>query len=137
MEVKPESDGCKPLDANKPDHIPADAAISSDANSENVCQEEKNINQNLKRPLDEATDDLIAEQIKKQKGGKKKKFVMLMGYCGQGYLGMQYNHGFKTIEGDLFDVFMKLGIMDEESYKIPQVIHFQRAARTDKGVSFI
>lgn len=120
----------------KSDQIAADAAISN-ANSENVCQEEKNTNQNLKRPLDKASDDLITEQIKKQKGGKKKKFIMLMGYCGQGYLGMQYNHGFKTIEGDLFEAFMKLGIMDEESYKIPQVIHFQRAARTDKGVSFI
>ena len=25
--------------------------------------------------------------------------------------------------------------MDEESYKLPQAIQFQRAARTDKGVS--
>lgn len=27
--------------------------------------------------------------------------------------------------------------MDEESYKLPQSIQFQRAARTDKGVSVV
>ena len=62
---------------------------------------------------------------------------MLLSYCGQGYYGMQINHGFKTIEGELFDAFLKLGIMDEEAHKTPNLIQFQRAARTDKGVSAI
>lgn len=35
----------------------------------------------------------------------------------------------------IFLAFLKVGIMDEESYKLPQSIQFQRAARTDKGVS--
>jgi len=88
----------------------------------------------LKRPLEDEDTTSQPENLKKPRM-KKKKVVMLMSYCGQGYYGMQINHGFKTIEGDLFLAFQKLGIMDEESFKYPQIIGFQRAARTDKGVS--
>lgn len=76
----------------------------------------------------------VEEMVKRPRSQKKKKFAILMSYCGQSYLGMQFNHGFKTVEGELFQAFSKLEIMDEESLKFPQTIHFQRAARTDKGV---
>ena len=76
----------------------------------------------------------VAVLVKRPRSQKKKKFAILMSYCGQSYLGMQFNHGFKTVEGELFQAFSKLEIMDEESLKFPQTIHFQRAARTDKGV---
>ena len=95
----------------------------------NVLLDEKTTN---KRALEK--EDGVHIEPKKPRI-KKKKVAVLMSYCGQGYLGMQINHGFKTIEEDLFQAFLKLGIMDEESYKFPQSIHFQRAARTDKGVS--
>ena len=88
----------------------------------------------LKRPLEDGDEANRPENPKKPRM-KKKKVSMLMSYCGQGYFGMQINHGFKTIEGDLFLAFQKLGIMDEESFKYAQMIGFQRAARTDKGVS--
>ena len=88
----------------------------------------------LKRQLEITENDATADEPKKIRI-KKKKVAMLLSYCGAGYLGMQINHGFKTIEEDLFQAFIKLGIMDEESYKFPQTIQFQRAARTDKGVS--
>lgn len=88
----------------------------------------------LKRPLEPLPTDEASGEPKKLRI-KKKKVAMLMSYCGQGYLGMQINHGFKTIEEDLFQAFIKAGIMNEESYKFPQTIQFQRAARTDKGVS--
>jgi len=88
----------------------------------------------LKRPLEDGDAANRSENPKKPRM-KKKKVSMLMSYCGQGYFGMQINHGFKTIEGDLFLAFQKLGIMDEESFKYAQMIGFQRAARTDKGVS--
>lgn len=87
----------------------------------------------LKRTL-EANNDADGGEVKKPRIPKKKKVAMLLSYCGQGYLGMQNNQPFKTIEGDLFEAFKKVGIMDEESYKVPQTIQFQRAARTDKGV---
>ena len=96
---------------------------------------EKEVEHSLKRTLDAAGEtDVDGNEAKKPKLPKKKKVAMLMSYCGQGYLGMQKNHGFKTIEGDLLEAFQKLGIVDEESFKAPQMIHFQRAARTDKGV---
>lgn len=103
--------------------------IPSDSSSPSV-REDCDRNQNLKRSVE---DDGSLPTSKKPKI-KKKKVAMLMSYCGQGYLGMQKNHGFRTIEGDLFEAFQKLDIMDEDSYKVPQSIHFQRAARTDKGV---
>lgn len=74
------------------------------------------------------------EEAKRPCSKKKKKFAILLSYAGQGYLGMQFNRGFKTIEGELFQAFLKLGIMDNDSFNTPQSIHFQRAARTDKGV---
>ena len=89
----------------------------------------------LKRSCENDVESSTVETQPKKPRLKKKKYVMLMSYCGQGYYGMQINHGFKTIEGDLFQAFEKLGIMDEESVKSPQLINFQRAARTDKGVS--
>lgn len=91
--------------------------------------------QSSKRPLDNSEEG-NCESVKRVCSSKKKKVAMLLSYCGDGYLGMQVNHGFKTIEGELFQAFLKVGIMDEESYKFPQTIHFQRAARTDKGVGF-
>ncbi|XP_046648723.1 tRNA pseudouridine synthase A-like isoform X2 [Daphnia pulicaria] len=94
-----------------------------------------------KRSFDK-TDDVkngktLEETNKKPRFQKKKKFAILLSYSGQNYLGMQFNHGFKTVEGELFQAFMKLEIMDDESFKSPQTVHFQRAARTDKGVSAV
>jgi hypothetical protein len=91
-----------------------------------------------KRSLDAIGDvnEKAAEEEtnKRPRSQKKKKFAILMSYSGQNYLGMQFNHGFKTVEGELFQAFLKLEIMDDESFKFPQTVHFQRAARTDKGV---
>lgn len=60
-----------------------------------------------------------------------------MGYCGQGYLGMQRNTGFKTIEEDLLTAMFKANLINEESFNQIQTLQFQRAARTDKGVSAV
>ena len=66
---------------------------------------------------------------------KKRKIVLMMSYCGQGYFGMQKNAGMRTIEGDLLDALLKNNYIDEEGYQRPQAMSFQRAARTDKNVS--
>ena len=106
--------------------------MDEEKNKEDVVKE---INPQ-KRSLEMMGDIETEDTSKKLRFQKKKKVAMLLSFCGQGYFGMQINHGFKTIEGELFQAFLKLGIMDEESFKFPQSIHFQRAARTDKGVSF-
>ncbi|XP_057368768.1 pseudouridylate synthase 1 homolog isoform X2 [Daphnia carinata] len=112
---------------SKMEEVPNQNCIQKDAKS-------------IKRPFEishEAESAPVEETVKRARSQKKKKFAILLSYCGQGYLGMQFNQGFKTIEGELFQAFLKLGIMDDDSLNTPQSIHFQRAARTDKGVSAI
>lgn len=66
---------------------------------------------------------------------KRKKSVILMGYSGVSYFGMQRNPGQKTIEEDLFVAMFKNKWITEEGFNQAQYAYFQRAARTDKGVS--
>lgn len=66
---------------------------------------------------------------------KRKKSVVLLGYSGVNYFGMQRNPGMKTIEEDLLTAMLKHDWITEEVFNQPQLIQFQRAARTDKGVS--
>lgn len=48
---------------------------------------------------------------------------------------MQRNPDVNTIEDELLKAMLKNKIITEEAFNQPQTIHFQRAARTDKGVS--
>lgn len=45
------------------------------------------------------------------------------------------NPGYRTIEDDLLTAMLHADLMTEEGCTCPQMFHFQRAARTDKGVS--
>lgn len=58
----------------------------------------------------------------------------MIGYSGTGYHGMQLNHNTKTIEGDLFQAFVKAGAVSKANADDPKKISFVRCARTDKGV---
>lgn len=64
---------------------------------------------------------------------KRRKFVLLMGYSGVGYLGMQRNPGKKTIEEELFQALHKSDLINSTDFGQVQNVSFQRAARTDKG----
>ncbi|CAA22472.1 tRNA/U2 snRNA pseudouridine synthase Lsp1 [Schizosaccharomyces pombe] len=64
----------------------------------------------------------------------KRKVACLVGYCGSGYHGMQLNPPSKTIEGDLFDAFVKAGAVSSYNADDPKKVALARAARTDKGV---
>lgn len=66
---------------------------------------------------------------------KKRKYCMLMGFAGANFVGMQRNPGVKTIEEELLKALLKNKLINDEGFNQPQMIHFQRAARTDKGVS--
>lgn len=92
----------------------------------------------LKRELNdtEINEDVTAEkQACKEERIKKRKIAMLLSYCGQGYLGLQRNQGTKTIEEELLVALRNCRLINEDAYTRPQAIQFQRAARTDKGVS--
>ena len=83
---------------------------------------------------------------------KRRKYVLLMGYSGSNYYGMQRyidvfyyyicvglfhhrNPQLKTIEEELFKALLGAKLITEEAFSQVQTIQFQRAARTDKGVS--
>ncbi|XP_069958192.1 pseudouridylate synthase 1 homolog isoform X1 [Cherax quadricarinatus] len=66
---------------------------------------------------------------------KRRKYALLLSYSGKGYLGMQRNPGYRTIEDDLLTAMLRADLITDEGCTCPQIFHFQRAARTDKGVS--
>lgn len=66
---------------------------------------------------------------------KRRKYCVLMGYSGVDYFGMQRNPEMKTIEEDLLKAMRNVKWITEEGYQQAQTTQFQRAARTDKGVS--
>lgn len=66
---------------------------------------------------------------------KRRKYCVLMGYSGVNYFGMQRNPEMKTIEEDLLKSMLNVKWITEEGYQQAQTTQFQRAARTDKGVS--
>ncbi|KAK8769956.1 hypothetical protein V5799_013579 [Amblyomma americanum] len=68
---------------------------------------------------------------------KAKKMALCMCYSGKDYLGMQRNPGTKTIEEDLLTALYKGELIQREHIDTPQIVKFQRAARTDKGVSAV
>ncbi|KAL9933856.1 hypothetical protein V8E36_007514 [Tilletia maclaganii] len=64
----------------------------------------------------------------------KRKVAVFFGYCGIGYNGLQINPGVKTIEGDIFDAFCKVGAVSKDNAVNPAKVALQRSARTDRGV---
>ncbi|KAG8926627.1 tRNA pseudouridine synthase 1 [Tulasnella sp. 417] len=65
----------------------------------------------------------------------KRKVAMLLSFCGTGCSGMQFQHtGERTIEGLLFEAFVKAGAISKDNSDHPAKVDLQRAARTDAGV---
>lgn len=66
---------------------------------------------------------------------KRRKCCVLLGYSGVNYNGMQRNPDVATIEEELLKTMLKHRWVNEMGFQLPQQAFFQRAARTDKGVS--
>ncbi|TFK51809.1 pseudouridine synthase [Heliocybe sulcata] len=66
----------------------------------------------------------------------KRQCALLIGFCGSGYNGMQFQPGEKvvTIEGMLFDALVKAGAVSQDNADDPVKVNLGRAARTDAGV---
>ncbi|XP_078049746.1 pseudouridine synthase 1 isoform X2 [Augochlora pura] len=78
-------------------------------------------------------EEEAAEKIKQ----KTSNFVIMMGYLGRDYYGMQRNRGLKTIEEDLMLALLKSNLINQTQYDDIRELRFQRAARTDKSVSAV
>lgn len=77
----------------------------------------------------------ITENVKEKL--KRRNFVLMLGYLGKDYFGMQRNPGKKTIEEDLLSALLKSDFITKEQFEDIRQIKFQRAARTDRGVSAV
>lgn len=86
-----------------------------------------------KAPKVEPTEDVV----QRKNNAKRKNFVIMLGYLGRNYSGMQINRGTKTIEESLLSALLKANFITEEQFEDVRIIKFQRAARTDKGVSAV
>ncbi len=95
----------------------------------------KEFAKNRKRQF--STDRSVVERDGVERGVErvpKRKVALLMGYCGTGYKGMQFNPGAKTIEADLWQALVQTECVSTLNADDPRKVSFMRAARTDKGV---
>lgn len=74
------------------------------------------------------------EEIEAEQRRPKHKVAVMIGYSGTGYKGMQISGSEKTIEGDLFQAFVKAGAISKANAEDPKKSSLVRCARTDKGV---
>ncbi|XP_017890874.1 tRNA pseudouridine synthase A [Ceratina calcarata] len=108
---------------------------------DSVSQDENIIEQTNKRQIgDEEINGVPAKTAKiegNEKKFKRKNSVIMLSYVGRDYLGMQINRGTKTIEECLLSALLKADFITKEQFEDVREIKFQRAARTDKGVSAV
>ena len=142
VEIKPDEN--KPLKR----HEESNDAMSSkkeklDSNHGNTANDQVN-----DQAVDEDTAEGVfgtyplAEEVESKKPDswvKKFKHAVLLSYSGSGYYGLQRitgSNALPSIEEDFLKGLLQSNVIDEEEYKNPgRLLHFQRAARTDKGVS--
>ncbi|XP_018351149.1 PREDICTED: tRNA pseudouridine synthase A, mitochondrial isoform X2 [Trachymyrmex septentrionalis] len=104
---------------------------SIDNGSENEAKVQKTEEETVQVTTVQATEMETVQRI------KRKNHAMLLSYIGKDYYGMQRNPGIKTIEEDLITALLKADLITKEQFEDVKTINFQRAARTDKGVSAI
>ncbi|KAI1724333.1 tRNA pseudouridine synthase domain-containing protein [Ditylenchus destructor] len=86
-------------------------------------------------------DDFHGEDdgVPAKKRKKIVRYAMLIAFQGKNYFGMQIQQcaDQPTIESTLLTAFHKYGLITAEESKKPNSFYFQRAARTDRGVSAV
>jgi tRNA pseudouridine38-40 synthase len=98
-----------------------------------------------KRELEIETNELETKKVKLEESNgeqvvKKRKYALLIGYNGQGYFGLQRNStnkSHRTIEDEIVDALVKVGSIPQQHADEMFKMSFNRAARTDKGVSAV
>ncbi|XP_011141447.1 tRNA pseudouridine synthase A [Harpegnathos saltator] len=113
------------------------SAMSTDS----LVKGDESITRGDKRPMLD-NDDENGIKIQKTEAEsvqriKRRNHVIMLGYLGKNYYGMQRNPGMKTIEEDLVNALLKANLITTEQFENLRTINFQRAARTDKGVSAV
>ncbi|CCH58407.1 hypothetical protein TBLA_0A06150 [Henningerozyma blattae CBS 6284] len=109
------------------------------ANEANACNKDKSAvdDQHVdKKPKSNRTValDSNGNPLPKEKRLPKRKVAVMIGYCGAGYCGLQYNPPNPTIESTLFKAFCDSGAISKANSTDLKKNGFARTARTDKGV---
>lgn len=66
---------------------------------------------------------------------KKRKVALILAYNGSAYYGMQFNAPVATIESELLSALHHCGLTKSDNVEALREVQWNRAARTDKGVS--
>ncbi|VVC36124.1 Hypothetical protein CINCED_3A010828 [Cinara cedri] len=88
-----------------------------------------------KHQIPEDDENVISKRQCVEPRIKRKKCALLLAYSGLGYFGLQRNKGTNTVEEELLKALKSNNLITDEGFEQIQTVHFQRAARTDKGVS--
>eukprot|EP01080_Neovahlkampfia_damariscottae_P008865 gene8865-814_t len=104
--------------------------INVEEQKEEIKQEQ--VKKDLKRKSDDKNDEEESE-TKKQKLPKK-KVVLVIGYNGSNYKGIQINPGQETIEKSVLEACIKIGAISEDNSNDYHKVKWARSSRTDKGV---
>lgn len=108
-------------------------ARKSDFDGKSDSKEDEHVEKRAKYNREPLTDANVSDAPKEPRLPKRKVAVMI-GYCGTGYHGMQYNPPNPTIEAELFRAFVEAGAISKANSNDLKKNGFMRAARTDKGV---
>jgi len=106
-----------------------------ESDDEGTSEKKLRLLEQIRRELPPVPDmklEPISEEI------RKRKVAVLVAYCGTGYYGLQIQSESKlrTIEGDFYQALENAGLITAENAKdLKTQTGFQRASRTDKGVS--
>lgn len=99
------------------------------------CDRRSRVEASRARAIEDGTAvPLPADDGEKEDRKPKKKVAVMIGYSGTGYKGMQLSPGLPTIEGDLFEAFVRAGAISKVNADDPKKSSLVRCARTDKGV---
>lgn len=108
-----------------------DKSEKGEESKEDTADEPEKKKQRVGRPPEL---DANGNPIPKDPRKPKRKVAVMVGYCGTGYHGMQYNPPHPTIEDALFKAFVRAGAISKDNSNDLKKSGFMRAARTDKGV---
>ncbi|KAM5532801.1 hypothetical protein V8D89_013520 [Ganoderma adspersum] len=101
-------------------------------------EEEKDYVRNRRKGTRPEGEEAPAAENGESKGPRlpKRQCALLIGFCGDGFNGMQIQPDPKTrtIEGVLFDALIKVGAVSKDNSDNPTKVKLGRAARTDAGV---
>ncbi|XP_053980125.1 pseudouridylate synthase 1 homolog [Hylaeus volcanicus] len=121
---------CNRIMSVQTDIIDQDAQTLLNANKRPIADSHDEVEVDVKvQKTEESTD--VTQRV------KRKNFVLMMGYLGRDYFGMQRNPGTKTIEEDLLLALFKSNLITKDQFDDIREVRFQRAARTDRGVSAV